>query len=266
MAMSLTEIFKNTLKVKQLWLGIIPLNLLGLYSVYLLCTAAPQWWWVYTIIGYVCIKMLGVSAGYHRLFSHRGFQISKTWKRILLFFGMLSAQGSTIAWVGMHRSLHHPNSDRPGDPHSPRDGFFHSYILWMFKFKEGDVNLKSIIDLVRDHDHMFVHKYYHYILWGVYAMAAIISTELFFFGLILPAFIAHHSFNLQTSLSHCRKLGYRKYDTLDDSVNSILLWPLILGEAWHNNHHGDAKNPQYGGRHWWEIDPTYSLIQLIRTK
>jgi stearoyl-CoA desaturase (delta-9 desaturase) len=77
-------------------------------------------------------------------------------------------------------------------------------------------------------------------------------------------FVTLHCFLVQTCFTHVSKLGYQNYQTKDNSINSPWLFPIILGEAWHNNHHGDARNPNLGGRHWWELDPTFWIIQLIR--
>jgi stearoyl-CoA desaturase (delta-9 desaturase) len=77
-------------------------------------------------------------------------------------------------------------------------------------------------------------------------------------------FITLHCFLIQTCLTHIPALGYKNYPTADNSINSPWLFPIILGEAWHNNHHSDGRNPNYGGRHWWELDPTYWIIKLIR--
>ena len=80
----------------------------------------------------------------------------------------------------------------------------------------------------------------------------------------LEAFITLHVFCLQTSVVHYEKLGYKNYDTKDTSSNIPWLFPITQGECWHNNHHGDAKNPNYGGRRWWELDPTWWLIRVIK--
>lgn len=261
------EILKNTLTIKHLWGGIIPLEMLGVWAIFQLVTgSAPDWWWIATFIGYVLTMMIGVGAGNHRLFSHRAFTTSKFAKRFILFCGVISAQGSPILWAGVHRGGHHRYSDVDKDPHSPKDGFWHSYVLWMFKINEGDVNIRAIADLLKDDDIVFVHKHYSILLWAIYGITALISLNLFFYLLVLPAFLTLQVFCIQTSLVHYKSLGYRNYNTGDDSVNSLWLFPLTQGEAWHNNHHGDSRNPNFGGRHWWELDPTYWIIKLIRTK
>jgi len=247
--------------------SIIPVQVIGFYAIYLLFSGqAPNWWWITFIVGYICIMMLGICAGYHRLFSHRGYQTSPLMKKLILWFATLSGQGSPIFWCAIHRGYHHRYTDKEGDPHRPEDGFWHSYILWMFKIKNGDHNTKYIVDLLRDKDILFFHKHYNLIFCISHILIATISFDLWVWLVILPSFVTSHSFSLQTSLNHAKTYGYRNYATKDNSVNVLWLFPLILGEAWHNNHHGDAKNANYGSKRWWELDPTYWLIKLIKTK
>lgn len=262
--METKDIIKNIFKHPNLWGSIVPMQFVGIYA---LCSIfsghAPTWWPIATLIGYMCMKMLGVSAGYHRLFCHRSFKVNMFTKRLLLWFAMIAGQGSPIYWIGIHRGYHHRNADRSGDAHSPRDGFWHSYILWMFKMKS--MRIRSVVDLLRDPDMVFSHKYYQMIFWASHLIVAAVSFDLWLYAMGFSAFITLHSFLLQTSVTHLLWAGYKNYKVKDDSVNVVWLFPVVLGEAWHNNHHGDAKNPNFGGRHWWEFDPTYRLIQLIRT-
>lgn len=259
------DIIKNTFKMPNLWGGVIPLQVLGLYTVWQIVAGQLEGWWIYTLIGYVCVMMLGVSGCYHRLLSHRGFEVHPWIKRTMMWFAAISAQGSPIFWITVHRGYHHRYADKDRDPHSPQHGFFHSYILWMFKIKEGDMNTKYIVDLLRDPDCVFFHKHYNKILWGSHLIFALLNIKVWLCLVVLPSFIAFHSFSLQTSLNHAISYGYKNQPTSDNSKNVFWLFPLILGEAWHNNHHADAKNPNYGKR-WWELDPTYWLIWLIRTR
>ena len=73
---SIKHIVRNTFHFTNLWGSIIPMQFIGVYAMYTITSDAPSWWWIATIIGYVCLKMLGVSAGYHRLFSHKGFTVN----------------------------------------------------------------------------------------------------------------------------------------------------------------------------------------------
>ena len=261
------QIIKNAFTYPNLWGAIIPLHIFGIWAIVnIVSSRAPGWWWMACLLGYVCIKMLGVSACYHRMLSHRGYATYPWLRRIMIWFGAISGQGSPIFWSVVHRTYHHRYTDLIGDPHSPRDGFWHSYILWMFKITPGDLNPKGCVDLLRDPDCAWIHKYYMPIFWTSHVVVALISWDIWLYVMALPALITLHSFAIQTSLNHSTTYGYVNYPRDDDSRNVIWLFPLILGEAWHNNHHSDAKNPNYGHRHWWELDPTYYLIKLIAKK
>lgn len=250
------------LKNPPVWASILPIQIIGLYPIYLLITGqAVTWWWQAFIPGYICLFMLGASAGYHRLISHRHFQTSKTWKRILIFFGIMSGQGSPLTWAAIHRGYHHRHSDTDQDLHTPKHGFWHSYITWMFKTRS--VSVKSVKDLRQDPDIIFAHRNFLRIFFTTNLIVAFIDTNLWLFLLVLPAWVSYQSISLTTSFNHIEKLGYKNYPVRDTSVNCIWLWPLVLGEAWHNNHHGAPRSASMTKR-WWEIDPTYWLIRIIR--
>lgn len=261
-AKTLRQIIKNIFLFPNLWGSIIPMQIIGVYAIYTVITGiAPHWWWQATLIGYVLLAMLGISAGYHRLFSHKGYTVSRTIKRILLWLAIIAGQGSPIYWVAIHRGYHHRYADTEKDAHSPKQGFWHSYILWMFKMHT--ISIRSVIDLLRDPDMIFAHRYYQLIFWSSHLIVALINFEVWLYLMGFSAFMTLHSFLLQTSITHLPWAGYRNYSVKDDSVNVPWLFPLILGEAWHNNHHGDGRNFNYK-RKWWELDPTYWIILLIK--
>jgi len=252
-------------KLQNLWASVIPMQLIGVLAIFnILTNNTPQWWLVLSIIGYVCITLLGISIGYHRYISHKSFQTNIITKRLLIYLGILGGQGSPIFWAGVHRGYHHKCADKEGDPHSPKDGFWHSYMGWMFK--KHTLSLKSLPDLIKDKDIVFAHKHYIKILWISHIGLALIDFDIWLYLLGFPAFIALHTFLFTTSFTHYKRLGYRNYGSKDNSVNCPWLFPLILGEAWHNNHHGDSRNPNFGHVLKWEIDPSYWLIKLIRKK
>lgn len=260
---TLKQIFNNSIELKNLWGSIIPMQFFGIYAIYNIVTGqSPSWWWATFIIGYIALAMLGISAGYHRLFCHKGFKVNLITKRILLWFAILAGQGSPVYWIGIHRGYHHRHADTDKDAHSPIHGFWHSYILWMFKMKT--MSIRSVVDLLRDDDMVFAHKHYQRIFWGSHLLLALISFDLWLYLLALPAFVTLHSFLTQTSVTHLTWAGYRNYSVKDNSVNVPWLFPLVLGEAWHNNHHGDGRNPNYKRKRW-ELDPTFWFIKILRT-
>jgi stearoyl-CoA desaturase (delta-9 desaturase) len=70
--------------------------------------------------------------------------------------------------------------------------------------------------------------------------------------------ILYHCTFFINSLAHV--FGKRRYQTTDDSRNSLLLALLTLGEGWHNNHHHYQSSANQGF-FWWEIDISYYIIK-----
>ena len=258
------DIIKNIFSHSNLWAAVIPLQILGIYSIVHLFYVDVNF--LFLLVGLICIEIIGVSAGLHRWASHRSFSVNNFVKFFMLWFGALACQGSPIFWATIHRSYHHRYADSDKDPHNPAHGFWHSYMLWMFTIKEDNFNTKRITDLLKDPMVVFLHKWYIPILWITNILIAFISLELWLYAVILPAFITFHKFNLQTSIVHYKNLGYRNFDIGDNSVTIPWLWPITLGEAWHNNHHANPSNSKIGGVKWWELDPTFWIITLIRKK
>jgi len=257
------QVFTNFLANKNLF-AFVYINLSGLAVIYFLLTSSfnPQYLWI-TALAFIMFKGIGIEAGNHRLLSHRSYKTSRPIKIILLLIAALSGSGSPIVWAGLHRVNHHKNADKDNDIHSPVHGFWHSYVLWMFKTNKKDVNLKSIVDLLRDKDVVFFHRYSTNIFWITNLILFFLDPQLLVFGLILPAFITFHSYCLQTSILHIPKFGYKNFDTKDHSINCPWIFPLAWGEAWHNNHHAHPGKLSLQEK-WWEIDPAYWFITLVK--
>jgi fatty-acid desaturase len=278
--LSIKEFIKVSLKYSSLWGGLIPLHTFGLYAAYEVYAGYFNTInWLYLGVGYFCIMLLGITAGFHRLFSHKSYTTYNPIRYLLLFFGLLAGQGSPIFWIVTHRNLHHPNSDTDKDPHSPQHGLATSWFLWLWKIEEKDINPKHAVDLFRDPVLLWIHRYYIYIYWalnlifavlsiGVYwftvATFGITSIDIWIWGVIVPALITFHSYSITNCLNHISSFGYKNYLTRDNSVNVPWLWPLVLGECWHNNHHGDVKASHFGGVNWWELDPAGLIIKVIK--
>ena len=91
-------------------------------------------------LGFWLISGLGLTVGYHRLFTHRAFATSTTMSAILIVMGSMAGRGPMLSWAAMHRR-HHELSDHDGDLHSPRlhgggligrlRGFLHAHLTWI---------------------------------------------------------------------------------------------------------------------------------------
>src|SRR4051794_15792914 len=70
------------------------------------------------LAGMYLVTALGVTVGYHRLFTHRAFDAPKPVRYAFATLGSMAVQGPVLDWVADHRK-HHAFTDEDGDPHSP---------------------------------------------------------------------------------------------------------------------------------------------------
>jgi stearoyl-CoA desaturase (delta-9 desaturase) len=208
---------------------------------------------------------LGIGLGYHRLLTHRGFKAPKWLEYFLATCGALALEGGPISWVGTHR-VHHQLTDKPGDPHSPRDGAWWSHMGWVLvgaSLHDTTTAMAPYVpDLRRDRYHVWLSKWHwltqvvvglallafggwDYVLWGVFARTV--------FGL--------HCTWLVNSATHM--WGTQRFATGDDSRNNFLIAILSFGEGWHNNHHAHPTSARHGLK-WWEIDFNWYVISALR--
>lgn len=208
------------------------------------------------------VRMFGVTAGYHRYFSHRAFKTGRVMQFLLACLAQSSLQKGALWWAAHHRR-HHKHSDGPGDVHSPvQDGFWHSHVGWIVSAESNETDYARIRDFAKYPELRFLNRFHF--LPGV-VLALICGLTLGLPGLVIGFFVSTvllwHSTFLINSLAHV--VGKRRYATRDDSRNNVWLALLTLGEGWHNNHHrypAAARN----GFFWWEIDMTYYGLLLLK--
>jgi len=63
-------------------------------------------------------RMFGITAGYHRYFSHRAYKTSRPFQFFMACLGCCAMQKGPLWWSAHHRH-HHRFSDTEDDPHSP---------------------------------------------------------------------------------------------------------------------------------------------------
>src|SRR5205823_1568342 len=183
---------------------------------------------------------LGISMGYHRLHTHRGYKCPLWLEYFFAVCGALTLEGGPIFWVATHR-IHHQKSDQPGDPHSPRlAGFFWAHAGWIL-FGEGNHNNTALMskyapDLAK-HRFYRVLNSWHWVPIVVLAaiLLAIGGLPLVFWGVCLRVVVGLHFTWLINSATHM--WGKRRFATRDDSRNVWWVALLTFGEGWHNNHH-----------------------------
>jgi stearoyl-CoA desaturase (delta-9 desaturase) len=207
----------------------------------------------------------GISLGYHRLHTHRSYKVPKPLEYFFGICGALTLEGGPIFWVATHR-IHHQKSDKPGDPHSPRDGAWWAHMGWIL-FGEANHNNTKLMskyapDLARDPFYVWLNNW-HWVPMVILGaiLYAFGGLPLFMWGIFLRVTLGLHATWLVNSATHM--FGYRNFETRDDSRNSWWVALMTFGEGWHNNHHAHPTSARHGLA-WYEVDFSWMQIRLMQ--
>ena len=212
---------------------------------------------------WICVGW-GIGMGYHRLHTHRSYQVPKLLEYFFAVCGTLTLQGGPIFWAALHR-VHHQHSDHDGDPHTPRDGRWWSHMLWtMFGeplHANTEVMGKYAPDLMKDRFYRALSSY-HWVPLVVLGLVLLALGGLpwLLWGLFARVVFGLHCTWLVNSATHL--WGSRDFDTSDDSRNSWWVALLTFGEGWHNNHHALPSSPRHGLFRF-QLDMTWLQIKLL---
>jgi len=212
-------------------------------------------------MGLYVVRMFGVTGAYHRYFSHRTYHTSRWFQLVLAVLAQTSLQKGALWWAAHHRD-HHKYSDTKQDPHSWREeGFWWSHVGWILSRKTEDTDYKKIPDLARFPELRWLNE--HHLVPGV-TLAVLLwlvgSWPALVWGFFVSTTLLWHGTFSINSLAHW--WGRRRYDTADDSKNSLALAIITMGEGWHNNHHYYPRSTAQGF-FWWEIDPTFYILRAL---
>jgi stearoyl-CoA desaturase (delta-9 desaturase) len=233
------------------------------------------------LVSLYVVTCLGVTLGYHRMFTHRAFESSRVFRAIIAVLGSMAVEGSVITWVADHRK-HHTFTDQEGDPHSPHlagpgfwgaiKGLWHAHIGWLFETVGTADRERFAPDLLKDRALRVIDKLFF--LWVVlsfaipFALGWIVGgglgaalTALLWGGLVRVFLLHHITWSIN---SVCHFFGRKRFNVDDESRNVFWLAPISMGEAWHHNHHAFPTSAFHGLSRWERVaDPTGLLIWLL---
>ncbi len=222
----------------------------------------PLWQWAVTwrdlalLIGTYVPISLGVTAGFHRMLTHRSFRAHPAVRAVILILGSMAVEGTAITWAANHLK-HHALADKEGDPHSPVDGLFHAHLGWLFTTDDADPQVYCR-HLLRDPVVVFVDR--TFLLWVVLSLLVPFAiggwTGLLWGGLVRMFYVHHITWSVN---SVCHTFGKRTFETTDRSRNQWTVGLLALGEGWHNNHHAFPRSAIHGLDRW-QFDASAWLI------
>ena len=225
------------------------------------------WFEPLIFVAFYLASGLSITAGYHRLFSHRTHKAAWPLKLFYALFGAAAFQNSAIKWCSDHRR-HHRKTDKEEDPYSVTKGFFWAHIGWVM-VDEGEEIVENVADLQadkilawQDRNIFLIGFLTGIMLPAVVGFALIGGIHGFLGGLVYGGFVrvvvVHHATFLINSAAHT--WGTQPYSTENTSRDSPLLSFLTFGEGYHNFHHtfqADYRN----GHRWYHWDPSKWLIK-----
>jgi len=245
------------------WIKSIPFLSVHLVALGAVALGTFSWSLLAIAIASYYVRMFGISAGYHRYFSHRSYRTGRVFQFFLALLGSTATQKGVLWWAGHHRD-HHRYSDQPEDIHSPiQRGFWWSHLGWILGRRYEDTKLERIRDFARypelrwlDRFHVVPALSYAAILWAMGGLPVLL------WGYFVSTVLLWHGTFIVNSLAHL--VGRRRYPTTDESRNSFLIALATMGEGWHNNHHHYQSSANQGW-FWWEIDVSYYLLRALET-
>ncbi|GJM19539.1 MAG: stearoyl-CoA 9-desaturase [Phycisphaeraceae bacterium] len=221
---------------------------------------------------------LGVTVGYHRLFTHKSFETGRVMTFIIGVLGSMSVEGSILSWVANHRK-HHQHSDQEHDPHSPHThgggvwnmfrGMVHAHMGWFVTANHPD-RKRYVPDLEKDKLVKWLS-----LTFPIWVLAGLLIPAVaggllmmswkgallgFIWGGLVRILLVHHVTWSVNSV--CHVWGSKPFKSNDESRNNVICGVLAMGEGWHNNHHAFPKSAKHGLA-WWQFDLSYMVIKAM---
>lgn len=242
-------------------LPIIALVLTPLYYVY----SDFSWGLVIFAIIFAAATNLSITAGYHRLFSHRSYEAHPLVRAIFLLIGASAWQGSALKWSADHRR-HHGKVDSDEDPYSINKGFWYAHMGWLFMKDSTDKDPKAP-DLEKDWMVKYQHKYYYPLAFFMsFGFPTLVGWSMgsawggFVIAGVLRVVLTQQSTFFVNSL--CHTLGKQTYSDQVSARDSFIVAILTHGEGYHNFHHHFQLDYRNGIR-WYQWDPTKWIIRSL---
>jgi stearoyl-CoA desaturase (Delta-9 desaturase) len=242
----------------------VPLPLIGLLAAIILLWQKAVGPTELIIMGaFYVFTAIGITLGYHRMFTHRSFQSSRVFTAIIAVAGTMAVQGSVITWVADHRK-HHAFTDQDGDPHTPHgfgpglkgaiQGLWHAHIGWLFETVGTADRERFVPDLVKDPLMQRIDKLFFPIVvagflipfglgWAISGSFVVGLLTILWAGFVRVFLLHHVTWSIN---SVCHFFGRRRFDVEDESRNVFWLAPFSMGEAWHHNHHAFPTSAFHG--------------------
>ncbi|KAF9492039.1 hypothetical protein BDN71DRAFT_1397413 [Pleurotus eryngii] len=228
------------------------------------CYTPLRWQTALFSVFYYYVTGLGITAGYHRLWSHRSYNASVPLQYALAMAGAGAVEGSIKWWSSKHRA-HHRYTDTPLDPYDATAGFYHSHIGWLLVKPRTKPGFADIKDLSKDDVVKWQLRWY---LTLTLAMGFALPTVVpwlawgdakggYVYAAMMRLVFVHHSTFCVNSLAHW--LGAASFDDKHTPRDHLITALVSIGEGYHNFHHQFPSDYRNAIR-WYQYDPTKWFI------
>ncbi|MDJ0841944.1 MAG: fatty acid desaturase [Acidobacteriota bacterium] len=222
-----------------------------------------EWAW---FAFYMAATGMAITAGYHRLWSHKAYKAHFAVRLWHAVWGAASCQNSILNWSCDHRVHHRHVDDGEKDPYAASRGFWYSHIGWILRHHPRHCDdYSNVKDLRRDPLVMWQHRNYWLLALvtnGAVPLALGFAVGrplgVFLLAFLLRVVLNHHFTFFINSLAHI--WGRRPYSDEDTSRDNLLLALFTYGEGYHNFHHSFQYDYRNGIR-WWQFDPSKWIIK-----
>ncbi|EKD42669.1 MAG: hypothetical protein ACD_73C00067G0003, partial [uncultured bacterium] len=237
--------------------------LFGMISIYSTQDVSLYTWILFAFM--MMATGLGITAGYHRFFSHKSYKTHWLVELLLILFGGASFEGSVREWCSAHRK-HHRYVDNERDPYNINKGFWYAHVGWVV-LKSDQTDESDIKDLLKDKLVLFQDR--HYVILAT-LVSFILPAALaslwgnFWAGLVIAGFlrlVLNHHFTFFIN-SYCHFFGKQPYSSKNTARDSWLISFFTYGEGYHNFHHAFEYDYRNGIR-FFDWDPTKWLIVFL---
>lgn len=220
------------------------------------------------------VRMFAITAGFHRLFSHRSYRTGRLFQFLLAFVGTASYQRGPLWWSAHHRR-HHLHVDTEEDLHSPvMRSVWQSHVGWFLERDSQATDVRLISNLLKYPELRWLDKFYvlpplmlaastvvlGMLLGRYFPGSGTSGGQMLVWGFFISTVLLYHGTFTVNSAAHL--FGSRRFETADNSRNNFLVALITLGEGWHNNHHHYPSSERQGF-YWWEIDVSHYTLRAL---
>ncbi len=220
------------------------------------------------------VRMFAITAGFHRLFSHRSYRTGRLFQFLLAFVGTASYQKGPLWWSAHHRR-HHLRVETEEDLHSPVvRSVWQSHVGWFLARESQATDVRLISNLLKYGELRWLDKFYVLpplmLAASTFLLGALLGRyfpgsgcsgwQMLVWGFFVSTVLLYHGTFTVNSVAHL--FGSRRFETADNSRNNLLVALITLGEGWHNNHHHYPSSERQG-LYWWEIDISHYALRAL---